>query len=188
MIDRRPNGEPTAYDDDDDFADRPPAGVVPQWVGGVAAPLLLTAYGIHCLFTGRATLFGRGGTSMTVHGPDAVAVAGATVCIGVFLHCHSFWGNVYHLAAWAVLGKIVSLVGMLVSLVYLLVHLGLLGRGAPLGGWSLKVGRALPATAGSGGPCPPYIVLAGSSISFGTASPLPHPRRTTDNVSTAAAA
>ena len=125
MLDRRPDYEPTAFDAD--WSDIPASGPIPKWLGGVAVPIAMIVYGVVCFVTGHGDIPGRFG-SMSVSGADAVALGLASVCLGAFLHCHYFWGNIFQLAAFAVLGKIVSLIGMIGSLVYLLIHVGVLGH------------------------------------------------------------
>ena len=125
MIHRRPDYQPSAYDDD--FEDIPSSGLIPKWIGGVIIPAGLVVYGIVCFVTGHGELPGQFG-SMTLTGTDAMALATAITSIGVFLHCHYFWGNIFHLGAWATLGKIASLLGIISGLGYLLVHVGVLGR------------------------------------------------------------
>ena len=125
MIHRRPDYEPTAYDDD--WGDIPASGSIPKWIGGVAVPMALIAYGITCIVTRHGEMPGRN-FSMEVSGANAVALAVASVNLGVFLHCHYFWGNIFQMSALAVLGKIVSLIGMIGGLGYLLIHVGVLGN------------------------------------------------------------
>jgi len=125
MLNRRPNYEPTAYDDD--WEDIPTSGPIPKWLGGVLVPIAFIAYGVICFVTGQGDIPGRFG-SLSVTGANAVALGVAAVSIGLFLHCHYYWGNIYHLAAFAVLGKIVSLIGMIGGLVFLLIHVGVLGH------------------------------------------------------------
>lgn len=57
-----------------------------------------------------------------------MALGLASVGAGIFLHCHYFLGNIFHLAVWAVLGKIASLILFIASLVYLLIHIGIFGH------------------------------------------------------------
>ena len=65
---------------------------------------------------------------MDLFGTNAVALGLAGLSIGAFLHCHYFWGNVYHLSAFAVLGKILSLMSFIGSVGYLIVRVGVLGK------------------------------------------------------------
>jgi hypothetical protein len=121
---RRPNYEPTAYDDD--WEDIPASGPIAKWFGGMIVPLALIAYGITCIITQHGIVGSR--TPLELHGMKAVALGIATVSIALFLHCHYFWGNIYHLSAWAVLGKIVSLIAFIGSIGYLLWYVGVLGK------------------------------------------------------------
>lgn len=98
---------PTAYDDD--WEDVPAQGFWPQWFGGVALPLAVMGYGVYGLVTGTALLPGRNTPGLVLHGAAAVALSVALIGAGVFLHCHYFWGNVYHLHWLATLGKVAGL-------------------------------------------------------------------------------
>lgn len=113
----------------DDWEDVPAQGWAAKWLVGVVVPAALLAYGILDVVRRSAWLPSRyGSDGMTLQGPDAVALGSAVAGIAAFLHCHYFWGNVYHLSFWATLGKIVGLVVMIGGLGYLLVHLGIYGR------------------------------------------------------------
>jgi hypothetical protein len=79
------------------------------------------------VFLSREAEFGNQIT-MTLHGINAQAYAGAVFSAAVFVHCHYFWGNIYNQAWFAVLGKILSACGFIAGLGFLCVHLGLLGR------------------------------------------------------------
>ena len=91
-------------------------------------PLLLAGYGLHCIVTGHDVLPGGRSQSMELYGAESIALGLATLGGGRFLHCHYFWGNIYHLAAWAVIGKIVGLLMLIGGLGYLLWHVGVLGH------------------------------------------------------------
>ena len=125
MLDRWPDRRATAYDDD--FEDVPASGWLAQYGGGIVLPLALIGYGIACLVTGHGAFGGADGR-LDLYGPNAVALATAVLCLGGFLHCHYFWGNLYHLAALAVLGKIIAAAGFIVALVFLIVRVGFFGR------------------------------------------------------------
>ena len=83
---------PSAYDDD--WTDAPPPGFWPKWFGGVIVPVGFVAYGVYCLITGSAALTGEYLTQQ-LHGTQARALAIAYLGLGLFLHCHYYWGNVY---------------------------------------------------------------------------------------------
>ena len=112
---------------EDDFTDIPASGRFAKWFGGVISPLALLSHGIWVLVT-RLGVFSSHGMTTELFGPNAVAFGIASVSIGTFLHFHYFWGNLYHLSAYAVLGKILSLVGFIGSTGYLMVRVGVLGR------------------------------------------------------------
>lgn len=125
MFERRPDRRVTGYEDD--FEDVPPAGFLPQYGGGVLLPLLLVGYGVSCIATGHGILAGDQ-NRLDVFGPDAVALGTACASLGLFLHCHYFWGNVYQMSPFAVVGKVVSALAFIGGLRYLIIHLGVFGR------------------------------------------------------------
>ena len=125
MFERRPDRHVSGYEDD--LEDVPPAGWVAQYGGGIALPLSLIGYGVACLATGHGFLAGDQ-NRLDVYGPDAVALGTACAGLGLFLHCHYFWGNVFQMSPIAVVGKIVSAAAFIAGLGYLIVHLGVFGR------------------------------------------------------------
>jgi len=113
---------PTAYDDD--WEDQPAQGPFYKWGLGVALPLLALCFGVYAIAT-RQAAYGR--VPMELHGPNAIAFGVAGISLGVFLHCHYFWGNVYNQAWFAVLGKIAAGCGFIAALGVLIVRVGVLG-------------------------------------------------------------
>jgi hypothetical protein len=125
MIIRKTDDNSSAYDDD--FGDIPLSGFWAKWFGGVCVPLVLVGYGVVCCITRHGTLPGDRSSDMDVSGVEAIALGIASASLGLFLHCHYFWGNIYHLSAWATIGKIVSAMAFICSLVYLIIRIGLFG-------------------------------------------------------------
>jgi len=123
---RTPNRHVSAYDDD--WEDFPNGGPFGKWLGGMLLPLCAVAYGLSCLISGHGIFPGGQSGPMDLSGPSAVAFGTAVIAVGTFLHCHYFWGNIYHLSAWALLGKIVSLIAFIGGLGFLLVRVGVLGK------------------------------------------------------------
>ena len=119
---RRTLYDPTAYDDD--FEDQPGQGPAYQWGLGAALPLLILGYGLHAIIVRRAE-YGR--VPLVLHGENAVALGVAAVALGIFLHCHYYWGNVYNQAWFAVLGKIISAIAFIAGLGVILVRVGVFG-------------------------------------------------------------
>jgi hypothetical protein len=115
---------PTAYDDD--WEDQPGQGFFYKWVLGVVVPLLIVMYGVHAVFRREADFSGRGAT-MTLRGMNAVSMGTAAISLGLFIHCHYFWGNIYNQAWFAVLGKILGACGFIIGLGIVLVRAGVLG-------------------------------------------------------------
>jgi hypothetical protein len=118
---------PGAYDDD--WEDVPAQGGAAKWVAGGVLPAGLLGCAVFAVVRRSAWLpGGRAAAGTMLQGADAVALGVAVAGIAVFLHCHYFWGNVYHLAFGATVGKVAGLVGMIGGLGYLLVNLGIYGR------------------------------------------------------------
>ena len=114
---------PGPYDDD---WDQPGQGPFYQWILGAALPLAILIYGIFAIVTRQTTIGGQ--QPMHLEGLNATAIGIAAVSLGLFLHCHYFWGNIYNQVWFAVLGKIVSACGFIVGLGILLIRVGVLGR------------------------------------------------------------
>lgn len=125
MLHRSPDRRVT--DQIDELADIPSQGWFPKWFGGVIFPLAFAVYGISCFVTGHGVLTNRQ-MSLDLYGPNAAALGGGSLSIGIFLHCHYFWGNIYQMSFIAVLGKIVALMAFIGSIGYLIVRVGVLGR------------------------------------------------------------
>ncbi|MDB5171486.1 MAG: putative rane protein [Phycisphaerales bacterium] len=125
MIPRSPNRNASAYDHH--WEDIPNSGPVQKWFGGVILPLFLIGYGIACIVARHAEM-GDQGHRLELTGPRAFAYGIAAGSMGTFLHCHYFWGNIYHLSAYAVIGKIISLMAFIGGLGYLIVQVGVFGR------------------------------------------------------------
>ena len=81
----------TAFDDAEDLAYPPTGGRLKMWLLGVGLALIPVAYGVHCLRTGHALLFGQN-QDLDVTGSGAVAFAIAYIAVGIFIHAHWFWG------------------------------------------------------------------------------------------------
>jgi hypothetical protein len=111
---------PTAYDDD--WEDVPAQGFWPMWFGGMAVPLAAVGFAVCCLVTGTATIGDSHGPPMVLRGPQATAAAVALVGVGLFLHCHYFWGNLFHLHWLATLGKIAGLLAFIAGSGYVIVR------------------------------------------------------------------
>ncbi len=115
----------------DDDVDIPPQGPISKWLVGIAAPVAILIYAINILLTNHGIFYGNYGQQygqMEVTGPTAKALGLAALSLAIFLHCHYFWGNIYHLSAAAVLGKILSLTTFIASAGYLICHIAIWGR------------------------------------------------------------
>jgi hypothetical protein len=75
----------------EDLAYAPSGGRLKMWLLGVGLALIPLGYGMRCLFTGHARLFGRG-ADLNLDGSAALALAIAYIAVGVFMHAHWFWG------------------------------------------------------------------------------------------------
>lgn len=78
-------------DDAEDLSYSPSGGPMKMWLLGVGLALIPVSYGVHCLRTGHATLFGQN-SDLDVHGSGATALAIAYLSAGLFIHAHWFWG------------------------------------------------------------------------------------------------
>lgn len=125
MLYRRFDREVTAYDDN--FEDVPASGPLPMYGGGIVLPSVLIAYGLACWISGHAAIADRY-YPLDLNGTKAIAAGIAYLSLGVFLHCHYFWGNLYHLAGFAVLGKILAAIAFIVSLGFVIVRVGVFGK------------------------------------------------------------
>jgi hypothetical protein len=105
----------TGFDDAEDLAYAPEGGRVKIWLLGVGLALIPIIYGIHCLITKHATIFGSRGTDLDVHGSGAVSLGIAYISIGVFIHAHWFWGLHQKLESLSYLLKFVTVLVFLGS-------------------------------------------------------------------------
>lgn len=107
----------TGFDDAEDLAYSPSGGMLKMWLAGVGLALIPIGYGIRCLVTGQATLWGRNGSQLDVTGSTATALAIAYIGVGVFMHAHWFWG----------LQPKFEIVSYILKIVSVLVFIGCLG-------------------------------------------------------------
>lgn len=110
----------------DDFEGQPTQSWWHKWALGIIVPLAAICWGTYGLFT-QHIVFGTR-IRETFHGPSALAFGCAGVSLGLFLHFHYFWGNIFDQAWFAVLGKIVSLIGLIGSLAFIIVRVGVIGH------------------------------------------------------------
>ncbi len=115
---------PTPYDDD--FEDQPGQSWFHQWVLGATLPACFLSYGVRTIATRHASYANH--VSIDLRGFDAVAYGISMLAVGLFLHFHYFWGNVFNQAWWAVLGKILSAAAFIASTITLIIRVGILGR------------------------------------------------------------
>ena len=81
----------TVFDDAEDLAYPPSGGRIKMWLLGIGLALVPVGYGIYCLHSGHALLFGRN-ANLDATGSSAVALAIAYIAVGIFIHAHWFWG------------------------------------------------------------------------------------------------
>lgn len=96
----------------------PSGGPFKMWLLGVGLAMIPIYYGIRCLETGHATLFGSRGSRLVLSGSAAVAMAIAYMAVGVFIHAHWFWGLHPRLEALSPILKVVALLVFLGGLGY----------------------------------------------------------------------
>ena len=63
-----------------------------MWLLGIGLALLPLGYGIQCLVTGQARLWGSNGSDLDLKGSAAIALAIAYIAVAAFFHFHWFWG------------------------------------------------------------------------------------------------
>jgi len=82
----------TGFDDAEDLAYAPSGGRIKMWLVGVGVALIPLWYGLQCVLTEHARLWGEHGTNLDVNGSTAVALGIAYMAVGAFIHFHWFWG------------------------------------------------------------------------------------------------
>ena len=105
MPERLDRSKPRSFDDLLDA--RAGGGASTMWLLGVAAALLPISYGIKCIVTRQGEL----GTTLfrsTVEGIPAVALGVGWIGVGLFLHCHFFFGLHPSLHAHSRWGKVIA--------------------------------------------------------------------------------
>ena len=123
MYNRAPHN-PTPYDDD--WEDQPSQGSFYKWGLGMILPLFVFGWGLTTAWTQQAVFGAR--VTANLSGLNAVALGCSAMCLGIFLNCHYFWGNVYDQAWPAVLGKLLGAMGFIAGLGLLIVRWGVLGK------------------------------------------------------------
>jgi hypothetical protein len=96
----------------------PSGGRLKMWLLGVGVALIPIYYGIRCLQSGHATLFGTRGARLELSGVEATAMAIAYIAVGVFIHAHWFWGLHPRLEALSPILKVVATLVFLGGLGY----------------------------------------------------------------------
>lgn len=99
---------------------------VSRWLGGIAVPLGLAAWGISGI-AARATVAPAGGRfahgSLRLIGDNAVIFGCMLLCAALFLHSHHWWTTFPRALPFAHVGKIVTLIGFVCMLFWLLFRL-----------------------------------------------------------------
>lgn len=110
--------------DEDDFTGAPPQGPLFQWGLGVVAALVIAGLGVRAIVEGSFTA----GKGFMLLGTNAALMGTAWIAVGVFLHCHYFWGNVRGEMWGAVLGKLLSAATFIGAIAVVMVRLFVLQR------------------------------------------------------------
>jgi hypothetical protein len=97
----------------------PSGGRVNMWLLGVGLALLPLGYGVQCLLTGQARLWGSNGADLDLYGSDAVALAIACISVAAFIHFHWFWGLHRRLLRFSQSFKIIAVLVFLGSVGYM---------------------------------------------------------------------
>jgi hypothetical protein len=108
----------TAFNNAEDLAYSPTGGRIKMWLLGVGLALIPVWYGVHCLFTGHARLFGHSGSPLELNGSAAKALAISYIAIGGFIHAHWFWGLQPRFEQLSYLLKVVAVLVFLCSFGY----------------------------------------------------------------------
>ena len=74
------------------LASSPSGGRVKMCLMGIGLALVPICYGVHCLQTGHARLYGDRRSYLDLEGSGATALAIAYLAVGVFIHAQWFWG------------------------------------------------------------------------------------------------
>jgi hypothetical protein len=82
---------PTIFDAAEDLAGTPRGGPLLIWGVGVGLAVIPVGYGLACLASGRATLIGARGGTLTLTGAAATALSLTWIAVGAFLHFQWFW-------------------------------------------------------------------------------------------------
>ena len=120
---RHPYDPSKAFDVAEEFSGPPSGGQASRWTCGVGAAVIVIAYGLRCVVSGRAELvIPRGLQILHLEGAEAVSLGITYIWLALFLHCHYFWGA--HPAYWgyAQIAKIVSLIGLVGALGFAIWH------------------------------------------------------------------
>jgi len=102
------------------FSSSPVPSFWSKWFGGALMPLLPMGYALKCWILKQATLPGRRGSSMQLHGEDAIVFGLVCLFLALFLHFHFFWTAFPKLEPFSHLGKFLSLIGLVVSIFWLM--------------------------------------------------------------------
>jgi hypothetical protein len=101
----------------------PTGGSFKMWFWGVGIAAIPIVYGTVCLFTGRASILGRGGESAVFRGAEAAGLAIGYISVGAFLHFRYFWGLHKKLCEWYQFLAALSILGVVGSCVYIFYRL-----------------------------------------------------------------
>jgi len=88
-----------------------------MWLVGVGVALIPVLIGIKGFVTGRAVIPGRH-QSLEVHGRAAIAVSLTFIFVGLFIHCHYFWGLRDRFWKHSQIGKLCAAGGFILSFVW----------------------------------------------------------------------
>jgi len=108
----------TPLDDAEDLAYPPSGGRATMWLMGIGLAIVPVGYGIRCLFTEHATLWGRYNSQLDLTGSSAVALAIAYIAVGIFMHAHWFWGLLPKFEIVSVILKFLTVLAFIGSLGY----------------------------------------------------------------------
>jgi hypothetical protein len=113
---------------DDDWEDLPTGGAWQKHILGLVLAGALAGFGVYSLLTGGVPWMTRDRNVYRLTGSLGIAMAVALIGMGLIVHCHHYWGRIYHLSAAATVGKITGLVMMIGGVGFLIVRIGVYGH------------------------------------------------------------
>ena len=90
-----------------------------MWLLGVGLAMVPSGYGVSCLVSGQARLWGSNDSELDLNGSAAVGLAVAYIGVGAFIHFHWFWGLHSRLLQFSQVFKTIAVVAFLGGIGYM---------------------------------------------------------------------